>query len=272
MDIKLSVVIPSYKDPYLFKTIRDLLDNSELGDALEIIAVWDGYYPQADLIIEDKRVRYVHLGANRGMRGAINAGIAVSRGEFFMRLDEHCAFGKGYDRILTSACQPNQIMTARRYFLDPIKWEVMTEIEPIECEKLVIQDMGNGVRKFSGQRWTSRTEKLQHEPLIASQAMQGSMWIMSRTWWDTHIHQLQTEGYGPTYQDSVEVCMKTWQQGGQLICNKNTWYAHKHRSFKRTHQEGSPENPSNREASWKYALEQWEDYYKNELLPRWKDM
>lgn len=253
------------------KTIRDLLDNSELGDALEVIAVFDGYWPSWDMI-EDPRVRYVHLGANRGMRGAINAGVDVSRGEFFMRLDEHCAFGKGYDRILTRDCQPNEIMTARRYFLDPVKWEVMTEHGYIDCEKLVIQDMGNGVRKFSGQRWSSRAEKLKNVPLIEAQAMQGSMWIMPRKWWDTHIKELQTEGYGPAYQDSVEVCMKTWKQGGRLVFNKNTWYAHKHRSFSRTHQEGTKENPWKGQESWKYALEQWEDYYEHELLPRWKYM
>ena len=46
--MKLSIVIPSYKDPFLFKTIRSLLDNSELGNQLEIIAVFDGYYPVAE--------------------------------------------------------------------------------------------------------------------------------------------------------------------------------------------------------------------------------
>jgi glycosyltransferase involved in cell wall biosynthesis len=110
--IKLSVVIPSYKDPYLNKTIMDLLENSELGDALEIVVVCDGYWA---IPIDDKRVRYVHLGQNRGMRGAINAGVAVARGEFFMRLDEHCKFSKGYDRILTEACKENEVMTATRY-------------------------------------------------------------------------------------------------------------------------------------------------------------
>lgn len=253
------------------KTIQSILDNSELGDALEVIAVFDGYWPTWDMI-QDPRVRYVHLGANRGMRGAINAGVDVSRGEFFMRLDEHCSFGKGYDRILTEACQPNEIMTARRFFLDPVKWEVM-DLEPVECEKLVIQDMGNGVRKFSGQRWTSRAEKLRDEPLIEGQAMQGSMWIMPRKWWDEVIGgELQSEGYGPAYQDSVEVCMKTWKAGGRLMFNKNTWYAHKHRSFSRSHNEGTIENPWNKHKSWKFAIDTWGDYYFNELLPKWKEM
>src|SRR3990167_6528714 len=111
MSIKLSIVLPSYRDPLLFKTIRDILDNSELGDQLEVIGVWDGYYPPADLIIEDPRVKYLHLGANRGMRGAINAGVAMATGEFIARSDEHCSFGKGFDRILTETCEPNWIVT-----------------------------------------------------------------------------------------------------------------------------------------------------------------
>ena len=97
----LSIVIPSYKDPLLHKTIDSLLENAE-GE-IEIIPVLDGYWP-ARPIKNDERVRVLHLGKNRGMRGAINAGIAISRGEHLMRTDEHCAFGKGYDRILTETC------------------------------------------------------------------------------------------------------------------------------------------------------------------------
>ncbi len=269
--MRLSVVIPSYKDPYLFKTIRSLLDNSELGDQLEVIAVLDGHYPDAELIIDDPRVRYVHLGRNRGMRGAINAGVAVSRGEFFMRLDSHCMFGKGYDRIMTDSCKPNQIMTARRYYLDPIKWERMEDNGYVDYEKLVIQDMGEGVRKFAGQRWNSRTKERKDIMVDETMAMQGSMWIMPRKWFDTVCGgELQNEGYGPAYQDSVEVTMKTWKAGGQLMVNKDTWFAHKHRSFSRTHQEGTKENPWKREESWAYSLKVWEDYYNKEIKNKWK--
>jgi glycosyltransferase involved in cell wall biosynthesis len=266
--MKLSIVIPSYHDPFSVKTIKSILENSELGNQLEVIQVLDGYWQDFE-IIQDPRVRYVHLGANRGMRGAINAGILVSRGEFFMRLDEHCSFGKGFDRIMTESCLPNQIMTARRYYLDPIKWEIMENEGYVDCEKLVIQDMGNGVRKFSGQKWASRAKEMKDVPIIESQAMQGSMWIMPRKWFDEVCGgELEVEGYGVTYQDSVEVSMKTWKAGGSLVVNKNTWFAHKHRSFSRTHNEGSPENPSKREASWAYSLKVWEDFYK-ELQVKW---
>jgi hypothetical protein len=147
----------------------------------------------------------------------------------------------------------------------------MPEEGYVDFERLVIQDMGNGVRKFSGQKWNERSKKLENVMVAENQALQGSFWVMPRKWWNEIIGgELQTEGYGPTYQDSVEVCMKTWKAGGELLLTKNTWYSHKHRRFPRTHNEGSPENPSRREESWTYALSVWEDYYKNELLPKWE--
>ena len=260
----LSTVIPSWKDPLLAKTIGSLLSSSELGDQLEIIAVLDGYWPTPDLIVSDPRVRYVHLGKNRGMRGAINAGVSVSRGAFIMRTDEHCMFAQGFDRIMTESCEPNWIMTATRYFLDPVKWAVM-DIPPVGYEKLVIQ----GGVKFSGQRWTSRDLERKDIPIDETMAMQGSMWVMPLKWWNEVIGELQTEGYGPHYQDSHEMIFKTWRAGGKMMLNKNTWFAHKHRSFSRTHQEGTKENPSIREQCWAYSLGVWKNYYESEIRPKW---
>jgi len=262
--MKLSVIIPSWKDPLITKTIDSLLVNSELGDQLEIIAIFDGYWPTFE-IRGDDRVRYIHLGKNRGMRGAINAGIDIARGEFLMRTDEHCMFAKGFDKAMTDVCQPNWIMTATRYFLDPVKWERM-EIPPVNYEKLVIQ---NGI-KFAGQRWKERDEKNKNIMIDETMAMQGSCWVMPRAWFQKVVGELQTKGYGPSYQDSHEMIFKTWQNGGKMMLNKNTWFAHKHRSFPRTHQEGTKENPSKRENSWAYALSVWRDYYDKEVRPKWK--
>ena len=255
--MRLSCVIPSYKDPLLHKTIDSLLGNSELGDNLEIIVVLDGYWAR---VKDDDRVRVVHLGKNRGMREAINAGVSVSRGEYIMRTDEHCVFAKGYDRILTETCQPNWIVTARRYFLDPVKWQIM-DIPPIDYEKLVIQ----GGIKFSGQKWPERTEERKDVLIDETMAMQGSMWLMPQKWWNDVIGELQTEGYGPLYQDSHEMIFKTWKAGGKMMINKNTWYAHKHRSFSRTHQHTKTDTDG-----WGYYLKLWKDYYEKEIRPLWK--
>lgn len=261
--MKLSWIIPSWKDPYLQNTVNSILESSALGDQLEVVVVYDGYWPVKPLA-DDPRVKLVHLGRNRGMRGAINAGVLASSGEFIARTDEHCMYAKGYDKIMTDACQPNWIMCAKRYYLDPVKWAVM-DIPPVEIEKLVIQEG----KKFSGQRWESRSKELVNEPISETMAMQGSSWLMPRKWWDEVIGELQTEGYGPLIQDSHEMVFKTWKAGGKLMLNKNTWYAHKHRSFNRTHNNGTLENPSKDEQGYAYSLNLWKDYYLNEIKPKW---
>jgi glycosyltransferase involved in cell wall biosynthesis len=254
-----SVIIPSHHSVYLQKTIDELLNNAR-GE-VEVIAVLDGYWTA---LKDDKQVRIVHLGKNRGMRGAINAGVSVSRGKYIMRTDEHCVFGEGYDTILSLQCEENWIVTAKRYFLDPVQWKI-TDDQPIEHEKLVIQ----GGVKFAGQRWPSRDEEQKDVMISETMAMQGSMWLMHRSWWDKVIGELQTEGYGPLIQDSHEMVFKTWQAGGKLMVNKNTWFAHKHRSFPRTHNSGTKENPSKSEEGFAYCLSVWKDYYEKEIRPKW---
>lgn len=259
----ISIIIPSYKDPLLQKTIDSLIDNAE-GE-IEIIAVLDGYWPVIPLK-DHKKVRVLHLGKNQGMRRAINAGVAIAKGEYLMRTDEHCMFAKGYDRVLTERFKDDWIVYPVRHYLDTDKWEVMDK-KPNVYNKLVIDQSHN---KFSGVDWKSREEGRKDKMIDESMAMQGSCWIMKRSWWDSVIEELQNEGYGPHYQDSHEMVFKTWKAGGRLMVNKNTWYAHKHRDFNRTHNNGTPENPSNNEACWKYSLDIWGDYYKNVIRPLWQ--
>ena len=247
--------MPSWKDPLSVKTIQDLLAKAE--GSFEIINVLDGFWPDYEMV-QDSRVRYVHLGRNRGMREAINAGVRIARGEFLMRVDEHQMFGQGYDKILTDTCEHNWIITARRYFLDPVKWEVM-DIPPVDYMDLQIRG-----GKFTGVERPGNDELIQE-----SRAMQGSMWAMPHKWWNDVIGELQTEGYGPHIQDSHEMVFKTWQKGGKLMVNKNTWHAHKERSFPRTHNNGTEENPANQDAGYKYALDTWGEYF-NELQQQWK--
>lgn len=269
--MKLSVIIPSYKDPLLQKTIDNLLENSKLGSELEIIPVLDGYWAS---LKNDDRVKVVHLGKNVGMREAINSGVRVAKGEYLMRADEHQVFGNNYDIILTSQIEDNWIVTPRRYCLDPVKWEVM-DIPPVDYMKLKIVNIGTnkdsedhlengGGQKFSGVEWNRPDRK---DILIdETMAMQGSCWVMKRSWWDKAVGELQSEGYGTHYQDSHEMVFKTWKLGGKLMVNKNTWHAHKHRSFPRTHGYGG--KPAR--DGFTYSLKIWRDYYEKEIRPKWK--
>lgn len=259
--MKLSVVIPSYKDKYLNPTIQSILDNSGVDD-IEVIPVLDGYFQN---VIEDPRVHPIHLHKNGGMRNAINTGVRMARGEYIMRSDEHCAFGKDFAHIILKDIKDDEIVVPTRYALDVEKWEVM-DIPPVNFSKLVILENHH---KFSAESWRSRDKELADVAIAETMGMQGSMWIMKKSWWESVIGELQTEGYGPHYQDSHEMTFKTWKAGGRMMLNKNTWYAHKYVRFPRTHNQGTEENPAKARDSWDYTIATWKDYYENELRPKW---
>lgn len=250
---RLSVVIPSYKDPFLFKTIDSILEN--FTGSYEIIPVIDGYKPERPLPTHPN-VRPVVLDQNGGMRRAINAGVRASRGEYLMRSDEHCMFAKGFDTEILGKIEDNWIVVPRRYYLDPYRWARMDELGHVDYEKLIIR---NDPTKFTSLKWISRSRRRRKVTVDETMAFQGSCWVMARKWWDQVIGELQDAGYGPHYQDTTEMLFKTWRAGGKLMLNKKTWFAHKHRSFNRTHQypisKAIPE--------WRYALDTWkEDYEK----------
>lgn len=266
--IKLSCIIPSYRDPSLNKTVEDILKHSGLKeDELEIIVVCDGYYWQNP--VDDPRVRILHLGANRGMRGAINAGVAIANGEYLMRTDEHCSFAKNFAKTILASIKDNEIVTPTRYELDPIHWKRMN-IPPVNFTKLVIQNVKDGVQKFTAVSWKEMDEQAENVMIAETMGMQGSVWFMKKSWWDKVIKELQTDGYGQLIQDSTEMIFKTWKAGGKMMLNKNTWHAHRHRKFGRLHNNGTPENPANQDAGYKYAIDVWGDYYNKVIRPLWK--
>lgn len=254
----LSCILPGYKDPLIHKTTQSILDNA-VGE-VEVINVYDGYW---DTPVDDPRVIALHLGENRGMRGAINAGVAIAKGDYLMRADCHCSFAKGFDKVILDSIEDNQIVTPRRYFLDPRTFKRMN-LPPVDFAKLVIKG-----GKFTAQNWLERDEEMKDVTVAETMGMQGSCWFMAHSWWDKVIGELQVEGYGNLIQDSHEMIFKTWKAGGKMMLNKGTWHSHKHRKFPRTHNNGAPENPANCEAGYKYALDMWSDYYYDEICPKW---
>ena len=258
----LSCIIPSYKDKYLHPTIKSILDNA-VGE-VEIIAVLDGYWTE---VINDPRVRVLHLGRNRGMRGAINAGVAIAKGKYLMRTDEHCSFAKGFDKEIIDHMEDNWIVTPTRYELDPIRWKRMN-IPPVNFTKLIIQHTETG-KKFTAVPWKERDEELKDVMIAETMGMQGSVWFMKKSWWDKVIVELQTEGYGQLIQDSTEMIFKTWKAGGKMMLNKLTWHSHRHRKFGRLHNNGTLENPANQDAGYAYAIRIWNEYYQDIVRPKW---
>lgn len=67
----ISIIIPSYKEPYLLQTIDSILDNAQ--GAIEIFVNVDN--GEKVKFPKDPRVRFNYPKSPSGMRGGINKGL-----------------------------------------------------------------------------------------------------------------------------------------------------------------------------------------------------
>lgn len=223
-----SIIIPSYKDPFLQKTIDSLLQSAQ-GD-IEVIAILDGYVPQTP-IKSDSRVKVINFNKNRGMRAAINAGIKASRGEFIMKCDSHCLFGPGYDKIMSENCKKNWLMVPRRYSLDEINW-CRDEKRPVrDYHYLAFPDKSNvSAAWLINMDWTEMTYARNKPRYTIDDTMtfQGSCWLANKKYFMKRVGFLDSrkKTYGPFGGEQLEIGLKYWLGGGKIKVIKKTWYAH----------------------------------------------
>jgi len=225
----LSVVIPSRSEQYLQQTVDDLLKKAT-GE-IEVIVSLDGYWP-SPMLKDDKRVRIIHQGKiddNRGMRGAINAGMRIAQGDYFMKCDEHTLWDEGFDAKLIKDCEEHDVVVPRRYRLDPEKWEVITDgRNPIDYMYLTYPFMrpGDKTNGLRGQEWKERFAVNKEIMYDESMSTQGSAYFMRKSHWDEVIKEMDEVSYGPFTSEAQEIGLKTQLSGGRLMTNKNTFYAH----------------------------------------------
>lgn len=237
-----SIVIPSRNEIFLSKTILDLLENST-GN-IEIIAVLEGYWPaeqkrefwSTPAIIDDRRVTYLHFSEPRGMRGAINAGVALAKGEFILKCDAHCMFGRGYDEILKGDCGKDWVVVPRRYRMEPEKWEIVKDDRPpidymyLTCPGFhdIASDAGLHGREWHEKNNDPKLKEVLIDDLMSSQ---GSAWLMCKDYFH-YLELLDEESYGTFWNEFQEIGLKVWLSGGRIVVNKKIWYAHLHKGSK----------------------------------------
>ena len=219
-----SVIIPARNEIFLQQTIDNLLENAT-GE-IEIIAGLDGYWPNPP-IRDDKRVHLLHFSTVQGMRNNINAMVRISKGEYIMKCDAHCAFAPGFDEVLVRDCvERNWIMIPRRYSLDVEGWGIEDNGKVRDSHYLsyptafpdnTYLGFGMHVKDWYG-RGMERAEHMIDEDMT----FQGSCWFMHKEYY-TPMNEV---GYGPFIQEAQELGLKIQLSGGKIMTNKNTWYAH----------------------------------------------
>lgn len=239
----ISVVVPSRNEPYLFNTIKDVLEKSK-GD-IEVIAVLDGWWPPAEEIIDDPRVIYLHRGESRGMRNGINSAVAISKGEYIMKTDAHVMFGEGFDEILKEELNDKTIVIPRRYPLDPKTWSIEKRNDnKYPIDKMYLSTDLHGVPWLEG-----NTDALIEE----TPSSQGSVWMMKKIYFH-ELELLDEDSYGTFYNEFQEIGLKCWLSGGRVIVNKKTWIAHWHKP--KEHGRGYSLSKTDQEKALSY-LEKW---------------
>lgn len=270
----LSIAIPSRNEKFLRKTILDVLANAT--SEIEIFPVLDGYEPPAEEIVDDPRVHYLRIPLGDGRchkRHGINLMVDVCHGEYVASLDAHCMVAKGFDEILARDHKPNWVQVPRRHRLDADNWCLQTQIDsrpPIDYEYIMFplsyQSELNPPRHprepkkrehypaIHGFKWDKKTLERRNIPIDETMTFQGSFWFMTKDWFNK-IGLMQTEGYTGWGQEAEEIGFKTWRDGGKLMVNKNTWYAHLHKGPKYGRMYHLPEESTG--GSNKYSYNYW---------------
>jgi len=218
-----SIIVPAYREPYLNKTVDSLLKNAE-GE-VEILVILDGQVPE-EPVITDPRVKITVLPKNLGMRASLNAGFTKATGEFIMKVDAHCNFAPGYDRILSEDCQENWLMIPRRYSLREDTWDRNEKLPKRDYHYLCFpgaSNQGYGY-SFQVQNWpvTGKDDILIDDTM----AFQGSCFMANRKYFMDHVGLLDDVHYGSFVHDQQETGLKYWLGDGEVKVNKKTWYSH----------------------------------------------
>lgn len=222
---KLSVIIPARNELFLQETITDIL-NKAAGD-IEVIVILDGYWP--DPILEkDPRLILVHRD-RRGMRASINAGVAIARGKYLMKLDAHCIMAPGFDLALKE-CEDNWLVVPRRYSLEPANWDIRYSRPFVDYEYLgypfharLVHGSKTGIHAWV---WDQRADERADYLIDENMTFQGSCWFVNKEEFLKRIGRLEETGYGTFIGEAQEIGLKYWLGDGKCMINKKTWYSH----------------------------------------------
>lgn len=250
----LSVVIPGRNEQFMRHTVEDVLAHS--GDDTEVIAVCDGYWPEPSLA-DHPRLQLIHFSEPVGQRAATNAGIALSRAKYVMKLDAHCAADENFDEKLLAVMEPDVTLIPAMHRLHIFDWactdcgeRTYQGTRPKVCESCQNNSFYMHMvwqprfkfeptvswrfdKELHFQYWRDHIKRPEVQEqaktgLIETMSCIGCCFLMERD----RFWQLggMDEGHGSWGQFGTELACKAWLSGGRMLTCLNTWIAHLFRS------------------------------------------
>jgi glycosyltransferase involved in cell wall biosynthesis len=252
---KVSVIIPSRKEPYLLQTLADLY--ARAAGSIEVIVVLDGDHPAYEFP-DYRGLKLVHNPVVRGLRSSVNAAVDIVRSKYIMKIDAHCTIGEGWDEILQADCDDNWIVIPRRYYLDAPNWKI-DQSRHVDAMRYIYPFIRPYKPRLTSRPWYENDR----EAILIDEDMgyQGSCWFTTAK----HFKRLggfSEHGYGTFADEQEEFGLKTllgpWE--GKIIRNKKTWYAHWAKPS--SHWKADPEaagrvTDEEREAGFYYSFDFW---------------
>lgn len=277
----LSILIPARNEMFLAKTIENILENIEADT--EVITVLDGALSDPP-IPQNERVNIVYLTKSIGQRAATNLACKLSKAKYVMKVDAHCSFDKGFDKKMIEAFKKagdntTMVPVMRNLWAFDWKcyhcgWKKYQGPTPTKCDQCGKSDRIKRKIMWVGKSNPQSTsycfdstphfqyfEDWKHRPqyekdkkekgLTETMSIQGSCFMMTREkYWELDICD---EKFGSWGSQGIEVAVKTWLSGGQVLVNHNTWYAHMFRTQGGDFGFPYPISPKDQEKAKSYA-------------------
>lgn len=241
----LSILIPARNEEFLKETLDDLIKNIT-DKSTEIIVVLDGQWSSKPLPVHP-RIKIIYLPESVGQRAGQNIAAKIASNDYLMKVDAHCAFDKGFDKIILKDMDENTTMVPVMRNLHVFDW-VCTgcgaryyQGPTAPCEKCLSPRVKDIVwipktnpqstsycfdsdPHFQYHNKYKEEQKKSGSHLVETMSLQGSCFIVSKKrYWEWNLCD---ETWGSWGSQGIEVAAKTWYNGGRVVCNLNTWYAH----------------------------------------------
>lgn len=209
----ISLIIPSRQERWLDKTIEEA--RTKFKGEYEIIVTLDG--GQKSELPEG--VRYIKNEEPKGMRTAINQAVAVAEGDYLMKLDAHCMLDEGIDLKLLKEHKPKWVQIPRRKRLDAHKWELIQGRTDIDYMYIGNNFIG---MKDGGKNTNPELKKVLIDD---TETFQGSCYFIRKDYF-LRLGLLDDKNFAGSGNEAQEITLSVLHDGGRVIRNKKTWYAH----------------------------------------------
>jgi len=277
---KVSIIIPARGESFtnLRRTIESIQE-SATGE-YEIIVGFDGD-PLYDTFqwaeIDNWKIKAINFPDVVGIKTNITAMASMATGKYIYKSDAHCRFGKNFIEILKADMEEDWIVMPRFKIIKD-DWSIQIrdgEEEFYDYFYLCCPFTDpKGFRFKAGGHWRERTDERISIPIDETPQIHGSGWFMTR---DRYFElggfpNIDPHGHA---QEPIWLGLKNQLEGGKLMVNKNTWYAHLHQQGNKRgyHMDKAQENISYDLAAKKFMGDSrmfaW--LKKNMPMPTWPE-